>query len=68
LCSDVGKPQYGADLNKAFFNTYRNTRQFLIDGFALTEREAISVMSTSVDFGVTQVGTLGKPKIPPVSK
>ncbi|GAQ89959.1 hypothetical protein KFL_005820030 [Klebsormidium nitens] len=53
--SDIGKPQFGADLNKAFANTYFNTRQFLIDGFGLTERESISVMSTSVDFGVTQV-------------
>eukprot|EP00850_Spirogloea_muscicola_P009457 SM000053S17414 [mRNA] locus=s53:280840:285052:+ [translate_table: standard] len=42
-------------LDIAFHGAYDKTRNFLMDAFKLTEEEAIGIMSTSVDFFVTQV-------------
>eukprot|EP00897_Mesotaenium_endlicherianum_P005486 jgi/Mesen1/4966/ME000248S04250 len=45
----------GGSLDLAFKGAYDRTRNFLMDAFYLAETEAIGVMSTSVDFIVTQV-------------
>lgn len=46
----------GASLDAAFEDCFNKTRLFLINGFNLTEEESIALMSTGVDFGITQVG------------
>ena len=45
----------------ALRSAFRQTRRFLMDVYALTEDEALSLMSLAVDFGITQVadGNLG---------
>ncbi|GAQ80050.1 hypothetical protein KFL_000450065 [Klebsormidium nitens] len=53
--SQIGQPQFGPDLNKAVRDAYVKTRNFIMDGFGVTESEAISIMSVGVDFGVTQI-------------
>ncbi|GAQ78765.1 acetamidase/formamidase [Klebsormidium nitens] len=45
----------GDDLNRAFQTAFNESRNFLMDVFSLSEEEALSVMSTSVDYSVTQV-------------
>lgn len=39
----------------ALRNTFRQARRFLMDGFGLSEDEALTLMSLAVDFGITQV-------------
>lgn len=51
--SSIATP--GSDLNKAFNGAYNQTRNFLMDTFFVREEEAIGIMSTGVDFIVTQV-------------
>ncbi len=36
-------------------NAFRQTRRFLMDAYGFSEDEALSLMSVSVDFGITQV-------------
>jgi acetamidase/formamidase len=57
--STVGSPGSGDDLNLAFKNAFNETRSFLMDLFALTENEAVTIMSTGVDFSVSQVVRAG---------
>ncbi|GAQ87386.1 hypothetical protein KFL_003490085 [Klebsormidium nitens] len=45
----------GASVDKALAHAYENARTFLVKGFGMQEREALSLISTGVDFGVTQV-------------
>lgn len=45
----------GGSLDLAFRGAFDKTRNFLMDAFLLQEEEAIGVMSTGVDFFVTQV-------------
>jgi acetamidase/formamidase len=53
--STVTNQGVGDDLNRAFLTAYNESRNFLMDVFSLSEDEALSVMSTSVDYSVTQV-------------
>ncbi|GAQ82864.1 acetamidase/formamidase [Klebsormidium nitens] len=53
--STVGSPGFGDDLNLAFKNAFNETRSFLMDLFALTENEAVTIMSTAVDYSISQV-------------
>jgi acetamidase/formamidase/AraC-like DNA-binding protein len=48
-------------VDQALRNTFRQTRRFLMDTYALSEDDAVSLMSVAVDFSVTQVadGNLG---------
>lgn len=55
LASPITIGTAGGSLDMAFKGAYDKTRNFLIDAFHLQEEEAIGVMSTSVDFIVTQV-------------
>lgn len=45
----------GATLDKAFEDCFLRTRNWLMDTYDMIEEEAIAVMTTSVDFSVTQV-------------
>ncbi|GAQ87319.1 hypothetical protein KFL_003450055 [Klebsormidium nitens] len=45
----------GRSVDAALAHAYQNVRDFLVKGFAMQEREALSLISTGVDFGVTQV-------------
>lgn len=45
----------GSTLDLAFEDCFLRTRNWLMDTFDMTEEEAIAVMTTSVDFSVTQV-------------
>jgi acetamidase/formamidase len=44
-----------SSIDKAMKDAAHKTRAFLMQGFGLTEDEAISLMSVAVDFGITQV-------------
>lgn len=57
--STVGSPGFGDDLNLAFKNAFNETRSFLMDLFALTENEAVTIMSTAVDYSISQVVRAG---------
>ncbi|GAQ79555.1 acetamidase/formamidase [Klebsormidium nitens] len=46
--------QFGRSNDKALANAYQNTRNFLVKGFGMQEREALSLISTGVDFGIAQ--------------
>lgn len=45
----------GASLDLAFEDCFLKTRAWMMDTFDLTEEETIAIMTTSVDFGITQV-------------
>eukprot|EP00951_Prasinocladus_malaysianus_P013354 scaffold100793_cov30-Prasinocladus_malaysianus.AAC.1 len=45
----------GASLDMAMEDCFNKTRLFLMNGWDLTEEETIAMMSTGVDFGITQV-------------
>jgi hypothetical protein len=45
----------GASLDLAFEDVFIKTRAWMMDTFDLTEEETIAVMTTAVDFGITQV-------------
>jgi hypothetical protein len=45
----------GASLDKAMEDCFLKTRDWLMDSFDLIEEETIALMTTSVDFGITQV-------------
>ncbi|GAQ79982.1 acetamidase/formamidase [Klebsormidium nitens] len=45
----------GADLNGAFAGAYNKSRDFLMDVFGLSENVALSIITTSVDYSVSQV-------------
>jgi acetamidase/formamidase len=47
--------QEGASLDKAMADCFIKTRNWLMDVMDLTEEEVIALMSTAVDFGITQV-------------
>ncbi|MGE0846600.1 MAG: acetamidase/formamidase family protein [Flavobacteriaceae bacterium] len=44
-----------SSLDRALRSAFRITRKFLMDAWGLGEDEAIAVLSTAVDFGITQV-------------
>lgn len=44
-----------ASLDLAMKDAFRKVRRFLMDSWRMTEDEAITIISTGVDFGVTQV-------------
>lgn len=44
-----------SSLSKALRSAFRITRRFLMETWALSEDEALSLMSVGVDFGITQV-------------
>merc|ERR1719401_2697610 len=47
---------YGASsIDEAMMNTYITTRSFLMDEYDLTEAEANTLISQTVDFGMTQL-------------
>jgi acetamidase/formamidase len=50
--SDIYKK---SSLDLAMRDAFRKTRRFLMTAKALSEDEAISLMSAAIDFGVTQV-------------
>lgn len=45
----------GASTDLALEDCFNKTRTFLMDVYALSEPESIALMSTAVDFGITQV-------------
>lgn len=45
----------GASLDLAMADAFINTRNWLMDVYDLIEEEAIALMTTAVDFGITQV-------------
>jgi hypothetical protein len=45
----------GASVDSALADAFMKTRTFLMNYFEVTEEEAIVLMSTSVDFGITQI-------------
>jgi len=45
----------GASVDKALADAFKKTRSFMIGFFGVTEEESIAIMSTSVDFGITQI-------------
>ena len=45
----------GASLDKAMADAYVKTRNWLMDAWDLIEEETIALMTTSIDFSVTQV-------------
>jgi len=45
----------GATLDKAMEDCFIKARNWMMDTFALTEEETIAIMTTAVDFGITQV-------------
>jgi acetamidase/formamidase len=47
--------QVGASLDLAMADCYIKTRNWLMDVYGLTEEETIAMMSTAIDFGITQV-------------
>ena len=47
--------QVGATLDLAMADCYIKTRNWLMDVYGLTEEETIAMMSTAIDFGITQV-------------
>eukprot|EP00897_Mesotaenium_endlicherianum_P009152 jgi/Mesen1/8265/ME000448S07414 len=50
-----GNTQTGSNLDKAMKGAYNQTLNFLMSSFLLQEAEAIGLMSTAIDFFVTQV-------------
>ena len=47
--------QEGASIDAAMEDCYLKTRNWLMEAWGLIEEETIAIMTTSVDFGVTQV-------------
>eukprot|EP00980_Cylindrotheca_fusiformis_P016074 scaffold4752_cov113-Cylindrotheca_fusiformis.AAC.2 len=45
----------GASLDLAFMDCFLKTRAWMMDTFDLIEEEVIAIMTTAVDFGITQV-------------
>jgi len=45
----------GASVDRALEDAFNKTRIFIMDVYELTEEETIALMSTGVDFGITQI-------------